>query len=138
MVSLLFTAFPVQVVQLTREGTSTAGHSLMFICQTSRDRLLSATLKLEWIGPGGSLVEEGSGVSIEGQSSTEDKSLSSTLVFNHLSTSQAGPYRCRVNLTIPQENVTDHSVTKTSDLIVRRKSLLRYSKISMLFILNIL
>ena len=114
-------AFPVQLVQLTREGTSTAGHSLTLICQTTRDAQLSATLELEWIGPGGCLVEEGGGVSIVGRTSTEDESLSSMLIFDSLRTSQGGLYRCRVNLTIPQENVTDHSVTKISSVVVRRK-----------------
>ena len=111
------------MVQLSREVTSTAGHSLMLICRTTRDPLLSATLELEWIGPGGSLVEEGSGVSIVGLSSTEDELLNSTLVFSNLTTSQGGPYRCRVNLTIPQENVTDHAVMKTAEVTVQRKSL---------------
>ena len=83
--------------------------------------LYTPSLEMEWLGPGGTLVEEGSGVTIMGPSSTTEETLINMLVFSNLHTSQGGPYTCRVNLTIPEENVTDHSVSKSSDVIVQCK-----------------
>ena len=111
----------MQLVQITREGISVAGHEFMLICRASRDALLSALLEMEWLGPRGTLIEEDSGVTIMGSSTTTKAILTNTLVFSNLHTSQGGLYTCRMNLTIPEENVTDHSVSKSSNVIVQRK-----------------
>ena len=111
----------MQLVQVTREGTSVAGHEFMLICRATRDPLLASSLEMEWLGPGGTLIEEGSGITIMGLTSTSEETLTNMLVFSNLLTSQGGPYTCRVNLTIPEENVRDHSVSKSSDVIVQRK-----------------
>ena len=113
--------FPVQQVQLEREGSSVAGHSFLLRCIGTKEPLLSATLELEWLGSGGNPIREGSGISISGPSSTNDVSITSTLEFDSLRTSKGGPYTCRVNITISEQNVTDHPVTKTAEVVVQRK-----------------
>ena len=111
----------MQEVQLTSEGSSIAGHSLTLICRGTREPLLAASLEVEWLGPGGTPIQEGSNITITGPSSTTEVSLTSTLMFDSLRTSQGGPYTCRMNLTIVEQNVTDHPVSKSSNVIVQRK-----------------
>ena len=117
----VFTDFPVQQVQLEREGSSVADHNFLLRCIGTRDPLLVATLELEWLSSGGTPILEGSGISISGPSSTNDASITSTLEFDNLRTSQGGPYTCRVNITISEQNVTDYPVTKTAEVVVQRK-----------------
>ena len=114
------TDIPVQSVQLSAEEVVDAGDTLTLICEAAKDSSLrTAFLEVEWFNPYGSLISGGSGISVTGDTSTVNFTLSSTLTFPSISTSQAGPYSCRVNLTIFEAGVTDHSVSRISHIRVR-------------------
>ena len=46
--------------------------------------LYTPSLEMEWLGPGGTLIEEGSGVTIMGPSSTTEETLINMLVFSNI------------------------------------------------------
>ena len=103
--------------------TSLAGTEYTLVCTATKDvSLTTAILEVEWFGPNGNLItgtEEG--ITVTGQASTTDTELTSSLTFTSLKTSQGGEYTCSVNLTIPEANVTDHNVRRTSAVRVQSK-----------------
>lgn len=114
------TDFVVQSVTLSAEVVVDAGDTLSLTCVAGKDlSQVSATLEVEWFDGNGSPLTGGGVVMVTGDTSTTAFTLSSTLTFPSVSTSQAGPYTCRVNLTIPEAGVTDHSVSRVSHVRVR-------------------
>ena len=87
------------------------------------DLTSNSLLEVEWFDNNGSpITGETSGVSVMGVSSTNDLSLTSTLMFTSIMTGQAGLYTCSVNLTIPGADVMDHNVRRVSAVRVMSKS----------------
>ena len=111
----------MQSVQLSGEETVDAGDTLFLTCVTEKDSsLTTAILELDWLGPNGFLMARGRpGIVVTANFSSTDYTLSSTLTFPSISTSQAGPYTCRVNLTISEAGVTDYSVSRVSHVRVK-------------------
>ena len=105
------------------EGTPTAGDVYSLVCDVSRaDTLASSTiLEVMWWDNNGALISSGSGLSITGPTSTTDTTLTSTLTFTPLKTSQGGMYTCAVNMTIPEgdSTVQDFQVTSTAQVSLR-------------------
>ena len=69
-------------------------------------------LELLWLDSTNTTVTSGNGVTLAGSSSTMDTTLTSTLTFTRLRTSQGGVYRCAVNMTIP--DIVDNFVISSS------------------------
>ena len=97
------------------------------MCQGTRgeDQADGTTLEVEWFNPDGvPITGWTSGVMITGITAiTTDATLISYLNFPTLYTSQAGPYTCRVNHTIPDTTITDQNITTTSVVTVKSKLL---------------
>ncbi len=108
---------------LTPDATVLAGSNCTLRCQGVRglNQAEGTTLEVEWLDPNGTLItSETTGVMILGvTSSTTDATLVSYLNFPALSTSQAGPYYCRVNHTIPGRE--QQSVERVSTVSVQSK-----------------
>ena len=96
--------------------TALAGGEYTLVCIATKNVNLSAAdLKVEWFDHDGSLIIGGQGdITITGDFSTMDNTLTSSLTFTNLKTSQGGVYTCSVNLTIPEANVIDHNVRSAS------------------------
>ncbi len=103
-----------------------AGSEYTLVCQGTRgeDQADGTTLEVEWFNPDGEPITGGtSGVMITGVTNiTTNATLISYLNFPTLYTSQAGPYTCRVNHTIP-DTITDQSIDSTSVVTVQSKPL---------------
>lgn len=116
------TGFPPQRVNLTDEGIPTAGYSgYTLICTTTREQDLSplSTLSVQWLGPDGRVVD-GDGFIINGiQGPSNTIMLTSRLTFVSLLPSQTGEYTCRSLLTIPDTEVTNHTVDATITVEVK-------------------
>ena len=106
--------------------TVAASSSYSLQCMATRDEDLASDslLEVEWFDNNGSpITGETSGVTVMGVSSTNDLSLTSTLMFTSIMTGQAGLYTCSVNLTIPGADVMDHNVRRVSAVRVMSKSM---------------
>ena len=101
-------------MNLTTDGVLEAGFQFSITCDATRDnRTAEATLRVEWLYPDNTVITSGEGgLVITGNTSTNTTSLTSTLTFSSLLTSQGGSYVCRVYQTIP-DVVTDHPVEAT-------------------------
>ena len=74
---------------------------------------------MEWLYPDKTVITSGEGgLVITGDTSTTTTSLTSTLTFSSLLTSQGGSYACRVYQTVP-DVVTDHPVEAPYDVNVQ-------------------
>ena len=108
-------------------STVLAGSEHTLMCQGTRgdDQADGTTLEVEWFNPDGVLITgETSDVMITGVTDiTTNATLISSLVFPSLQTSQAGPYTCRVNHTIPDSTITDQSILSSSVVTVQSKPL---------------
>ncbi len=104
-----------------------AGSGYTLVCQGTRgeDQADGTTLQVEWFNPDGEpITGTSSGVMITGITAiTTNATLISYLNFPTLYTSQAGPYTCRVNHTIPDTTITDQSINSTSVVTVQSKPL---------------
>ena len=97
-------------------------YSLQCVATRDEDLASNTLLEVEWFDNNGSLITgETSGVTVLGDSSTNDLSLTSTLMFATISTGQAGLYTCSVNLTIPGADVVDYNVRRVSAVRVMSK-----------------
>ena len=118
-------AFPPQTVSVTAltGDTPTAGDQYTLMCDVSREETLSSStvLQLMWLTSDNATVTSGSDVAISGPSSTTDPTLTSTLTFTRLRTSQGDVYRCAVSMTIPTI-VQDHVVSDSAQVSVSSKS----------------
>ncbi len=103
-----------------------AGSVQTLVCQGVRgdDQANGTTLEVEWFNPDGVLITGGtSDVIIIGVTDiTTSATLMSYLILPSLQTSQAGPYTCRVNHTIP-DTITDQSILSSSVVTVQSKPL---------------
>ena len=117
------TAFPPQVVRFPDfrwfYAYFFAGTQGSVQCSISREATLprSTLLEVMWLDPENNTITNSTTYSITGSSSTHGTTLTSTLTFLHITTSQGGLYSCAVNMTIPAI-VTDHQVIKQIDLRV--------------------
>ena len=123
----IFAAFPPQTVSVTAltGDTPTAGDQYILQCNVNREETLisSTVLELMWLLTStNAIVTSGSDVTITGPGSTTDPTLTSTLTFTRLRTSQGDMYRCAVSMTIPTI-VQDHVVSDSAQLSVTSKSL---------------
>ena len=109
--------------------TALAGTEHTLVCTATKNASLStAVLEVEWLGPNGPLVDGQDGITIAGEPSTMDNNtLTSSLTFTNLVTSQGGMYTCSVNLTIPEANITDHNVRRRSSFKVQSECLTVFS-----------
>ena len=118
-------AFPPQRVNISadEEGVVTAGDQYTLQCNISRmDTLAPSTLlEVMWLDPSNNTITSGTTYTISGMSSTTATTLTSTLTFPRLTTSQGGLYSCAVNMTIP-DIVTDHQVISTTPVRVAGES----------------
>ncbi len=100
------------------------------MCQGTRgvDQVDGTTLEVEWFNPDGVLITgETSGVMITGVTNiTTNATFISYLSFPTFHTSQAGPYTCRVNHTIPDTSITDQSILSSSVVTVQSKPIVLY------------
>ena len=97
-----------------------AGDTLSLTCAATKNFFpFITTLDMEWFDPIGTRITGGGGILITGGTSTTNFTLNSTLIFFSISTSQAGLYTCRVNLTIPESGLILHSVNRVSHVRVR-------------------
>ena len=105
---------------LTTDGVLEAGFQFSITCDATRDnRTAEATLRVEWLYPDNTIITSGEdGLVITGDTSTTTTSLTSTLTFSSLLTSQGGSYVCRVYQTVP-DVVTDHPVEAPYDVNVQ-------------------
>ncbi len=112
---------------ISSDSTVLAGSEHTLVCQGVRgdDQADGTTLEVEWFNPDGVLITgETSDVMITGVTDiTTDPTLISSLIFPSLQTSQAGPYTCRVNHTIPDSTITDQSILSSSVVTVQSKPL---------------
>ncbi|XP_064386134.1 mucin-2-like isoform X4 [Halichondria panicea] len=108
---------------ISSNSTVLAGSEHTLMCQGVRgdDQADGTTLEVEWFNPDGVLITgETSDVMITGVTDiTTDPTLISFLIFPSLQTSQAGPYTCRVNHTIPDTTITDQSILSSSVVTVQ-------------------
>ena len=122
---LSLAAFPPQIVSVTAVtgDTPTAGDQYTLMCDVSRAETLgsSTLLELMWLTSSGDIISDSADVTISEPSSTTDPTLTSTLTFTRLRTSQGGVYRCAVNMTIPTI-VQDHVVSDSAQVSVTSKS----------------
>ncbi|XP_064386138.1 mucin-2-like isoform X3 [Halichondria panicea] len=111
------------VASISSDSTVLAGSEHTLMCQGTRgdDQAEGTTLEVEWFNPDGVLITgETSGVMITGVTDiTTNATLISYLIFPSLQTSQAGPYTCRVNYTIPDSTITDQSILSSSVVTVQ-------------------
>ncbi len=118
-------AFPPQQVRVSpvEVGVVTAGGRYALECDISRVATLSNATLLEvmWFSPDNDIITSGTAYSITGTTSTNATSLTSTLTFPRLTTSQGGVYTCAVNMTIPGI-VTDHQVLRQENVRVASES----------------
>lgn len=113
--------YPPQQVSLTGEGTVTAGLGHTLTCSSSRDPGIPATFSLEWLAPNGNIVmNTDSTIQVIGDTSSNADTISSSLRFSVLRTSQAGMYSCRVHLTVPNSMI-QHSVVMRATVTVKRE-----------------
>lgn len=105
------------------DNTVPADSSYSVECNATRDLDLESdtTLEIEWLDSNGLLIRGGDEITISGDTSTNGLTLTSTLTFNSITTTQAGPYYCSVNLTIPGAGVFDHNVRRSSVVRVMSK-----------------
>lgn len=90
-------------------------------CNASRNPAFSnmTTLDVIWLDPTNNPISPSNGYFvISGDGATTCSNLSSTLTFNYVRTSQAGPYTCVVNMTVPGL-VRNYSVGSTLNITVR-------------------
>ena len=124
-VLLSSTAFPPQMVSVfpVEEGVVTAGDQYSLQCNISRVPTLSNSTLLEvmWLDPDNDIITAGTAYSITGPTSTNGTTLTSTLTFLRITTSQAGLYSCAANMTIPTI-VTDHQVIRRTPVRVASES----------------
>ncbi len=110
---------------LTADAMVLAGSSHTLMCQGVRgkDQTAGTTLEVEWFDPNNqAITTETSGVIITGVTSvTNNATLVSYLTFPALTTSQAGPYTCRLNHTIPDTTIMDQSLERISTVRVESK-----------------
>ena len=122
---LSLAAFPPQTVSVTAVtgDAATAGDQYTLQCDVSREETLSSStiLELMWFTSTNVTVTSGSDMTITGSSSTTEPTLSSTLTFTRLRTSQGDVYRCAVNMTIPTI-VQDYLVSDSAQVSVTSKS----------------
>ena len=105
------------------ECVVTAGGQYTLQCNISRVATLAPSTLLEvmWLDPSNNTITFGAAYTISGMSSTTATTLTSTLTFPRLTTSQGGLYSCAVNITIP-DIVTDHQVISTAPVRVASES----------------
>ena len=105
-------AFPLVSVSPVEEGVVTAGDQYTLQCNISRVATLVPTtlLEVKWLDPNNNTITSGTAYTISGMSSTTATTLTSTLTFPRLTTSQGGLYSCAVNMTIP-DIVTDQVIS---------------------------
>ena len=84
------------------DGVVTAGDQYTIQCRTSRVATLdpSTPLDVMWLDPDDNVMTSGTNYTISGMSSTNATSLTSTLTFHQITTSQGGIYSCVVNISI--------------------------------------
>ena len=115
-------AFPPQRVSVSpmEEGVITAGGQYTLQCNISRVTTLAPSTLLEvmWLDPSNNTITSGTTYTISNMSSTTATTLTSTLTFPRLTTSQGGLYSCAVNMTIP-DIVTDHQVISAVNVPIR-------------------
>ena len=92
------TDFPIQFLDVTARGISTAGFSGY---ATPAGSLIFHTLAVQWLDPRGNIIRSTENFTISFDGPTTDVHLISRLIFNILYTSQAGVYTCRTLHTIP-------------------------------------
>ena len=104
------------------EGVPTAGDNYTLQCNVSRQATLdpSTVLEVMWFNSTNDTVISGNGVTLTGSSRTMDTTLTSTLTFTHLRTSQGGVYRCAVSMTIPGI-MDNHVVSRSAQVSVTSK-----------------
>ena len=117
--------FPPQevVVSAVGDGVPTAGDMYTLECTISRGGTLDSSTILEvmWLDMNNDIITAGNAdYTITGDSSTTSTTTISTITFNRVRTSHGGTYSCSVNMTIP-DIVTDHQVTRTTDVTVASK-----------------
>ena len=121
---LFYSDFPVQQIDLPGDVTALAGAEHTLVCTATKNASLStAVLEVEWLGPNGPLVNGQDDITIAGEPSTMDNTLTSSLTFTNLVTSQGGMYTCSVNLTISEANVTEHNVRRKSSVKIQSECL---------------
>lgn len=91
-------------------------------CNVTRNPAFPNTTELDvtWLDPNNTAINDSVNVyfSIIGGPVVGSNKLSSVLEFNHMLTSQAGPYICVVTMTVPGL-VTDYSTSRTLNVTVR-------------------
>ena len=82
-------------------GTPSAGSTYSISCAAIDDvNGLSTVPQIEWLGPDGSTVESGGGITV-GEQVNEDTTVTSTLTFDSIRTSHRGEYTCQATLNSP-------------------------------------
>ena len=107
-------------VTIEASGTSIAGETYSLTCTVSLEQELRQSPVIEWIGPDGSVIENGTIVDMSLSSSSPSTTMS--LLFTRLRTSHKGIYWCRasVNDIDAGINIMNNS---SAAIIVQSKSI---------------
>ena len=82
-------------ITVDASGTSIAGETYSLTCTVSLEQELRESPVIEWIGPDGGVIENGTPVDV----SLNSSSTTMTLLFSPLHTSHGGTYWCRATVT---------------------------------------
>ena len=122
---MVVVGFPAQYVTVTDEGVPTAGYAgYSLLCTVTREQDLSSstTISIQWLEPSGLEISGGDqAINISSEGSANDVTVTSSLVFNSLLTSQAGEYTCRTSMTIPGTDIFNYTVDETFTIAVKCK-----------------
>ena len=132
---LLITDPNPPIVTIGASGTSIAGETYNLTCTVSLEQVLRQSPVIEWIGPDGRVIENGTLVDVSLSSSSPSTIMS--LLFSPLHTSHEGRYWCRATVidTDAKIEITNNSSTNVT---VQSKSLLYCMSLLVVLFLNIL
>ena len=121
--SIIFVAFPPQIVQVPNEVYMTADEMVTLQCNVTRKTTLSSHTLLEtvWLDNNNNFLKNTSNVVMSGPSYTTATNSTTTLMVSKIRTTQAGVYTCVVNMNIPGV-VEDHQVRENSTVNVISKN----------------
>ena len=118
--SLLITVPDPPIVSIDASDTSIAGETYSLTCTVSLEQVLRQSPVIEWIGPDGRVIENGTVVDVSLSSSSPT---TMTLLFSPLHTSHGGTYWCRATV-IDTDAKIEIMNNSSKNVTVQSKSLL--------------
>ena len=106
----------VLMVFVSAEGNSTAGETHILYCTGTKAENVTGSIALQWTGPNGEPVVNGSSV-VLGEPSVSGQTTTLSLRFSILYTSNGGQHRCQASLLTG--GTQNYFVSSTTDVIVK-------------------